>query len=203
VIPETIEIVLRGALDGMTREELACHAPTSAYDTLFTILPDGTDIRVSHTAVAKLAQIKIEAMQREGCRLIVFCCTGDFPELGDTLPLLFPSRIHTQVAQALAKDFCLGLFVPLPEQEALARSRWQACGFSEVITRAIAPNGSNVDIERAASDMAEASVDLVIYDCMGYGSELRARADSITNVPSLLSVSLVARVTAELINAPT
>ena len=76
-----------------------------------------------------------------------------------------------------------------------------ACGFAEVVTQAVAPNGSDVEIERAASRMAEAAVDLVVYDCMGYGHELRARADSITKAPSILSVSLVARVVAELIDA--
>ncbi len=30
VIPESVQIVLRGALDGMTHEELARHAPQSA-----------------------------------------------------------------------------------------------------------------------------------------------------------------------------
>jgi hypothetical protein len=36
---------------------------------------------------------------------------------------------------------------------------------------------------------------------MGYGHELRARADAIIKVPSILSISLVARVMAELIDA--
>jgi protein AroM len=198
VVPGSIPIVLRGALDGITREELARYAPQSADDTLLTVLSDGTDIRISHEIVAERAKIKLEEMQREGCRLILFCCTGEFAGLGSSLPLLFPSRIHTQVAQALAKDRRLGVFVPLPEQEAVASSRWHACGFSDVVTQAVVPNGSDAEIERAASRMADAIVDLVVYDCMGYGHELRARADSITKVPSILSVSLVARVMAEL-----
>jgi protein AroM len=201
VIHGSIQIVVRGALDGMTREEIARHAPQSTNDTLFTILPDGTDIRISHATVAKRAQIKLEEMQREGCRLTVFCCTGEFPGLGSSLSLLFPSRLHTHVAQALAKNRRLGVFVPLPDQEAVARSRWHACGFSDVVTQAVAPNGSDAEIERAASRMAEAAVDLVVYDCMGYGHELRGRADAIAKVPSILSVSLVARVVAELIDA--
>lgn len=201
VVPASVQMVLRGALDGMTREELARHAPRSADDTLFTTLPDGTDMKISHETVAERAQIKLEEMKREGCRLIVFCCTGEFAGLGSSLPLLFPSRIHTQVAQALAKDRRLGVFVPLPEQEAVTSSRWHACGFSDVITQSLLPTGSNAEIERAASRMAEAAVDLVVYDCMGYGHELRARADSITQVPSILSISLVARVMTELIDA--
>jgi len=200
VVPDNVQILLRGVLDGMTREELARHAPHSAEDTLFTVLPDGTDIKVSHATVGQRARIKLEEMRREGCRLTMFCCTGEFEGLGD-LAVLFPSRIHTQVAQAVAKGRRLGVFVPLPEQEGVALSRWRACGFSEVATQAIAPNGSESQIELAASRMAQANADLIVYDCMGYGRELRARADAITKVPSILSVSLVARVMAELIDA--
>jgi protein AroM len=200
IVPESVQIVLRGALDGMTREELAYHAPYSAQDTLFTILPDGTDIKISHATVGKRARIKLEEMQRAGCRLTLFCCTGEFDGLGD-LAVLLPSRIHTHVTQAVAKDRRLGVFVPLPEQEGVALARWRECGFTDVVTQAIAPNGSDTQIELAACQMAQATPDLVVYDCMGYGHELRARADAIITVPSILSISLVARVMAELIDA--
>ncbi len=152
-------------------------------DTLFTVLPDGRDIRISHATVAKRAQIKLGEMQREGCRLTVFCCTGEFAGLGSNLPLLFPSHIHTQVAQALAKDRRLASSSLCRSRKPLRAVAGTPAASRRWVTQAVAPNGSDVEIERAASRMAEAAVDLVVYDCMGYGHELRARADSITKAP--------------------
>jgi protein AroM len=195
-----VAIVLRGALDGLSREEIRRAAPHGAADTLFTVLPDGTSVKVSHAVVAQHARAALQEMQREGCQLVALCCTGEFPALED-LPVLFPSRIHTQVAVGIGCNRRLGVYVPLAEQQALARQRWLACGFGDVVTVALVPNATRAQIERAATQMDKAAPDLIVYDCMGYHSELRVGADAITRKPAILSVSLVARIMAELLNA--
>src|SRR5690606_26767885 len=131
VLPASTRIALRGVLDGLSHEEIFRLAPNCAADTLFTVLPGGLGVKVSHDAISKRARTVVQALQREGCELVAMCCTGEFPELED-LPVLFASRLHTQLALAIGRNRRLGIYVPLPEQRAQAVQRWRACGLGHV-----------------------------------------------------------------------
>lgn len=198
-LPQGVQILQRGVLDGMSREQIRSLAPRDTRDTLFTTLPDGTSVKLSHAAITRHLRLALEDLQNAGCRLVVLCCTGEFPEL-ENLPVLLPSRIHTRLAIGIGASRRLGIYVPLPEQQEVAKERWRACGFSDPISVALAPGSSQVDIVRAAEQMRAAEPELIVYDCMGYTSELRASADDITRRPAILSISLVARVVAELLH---
>lgn len=200
ILPTSTKIALRGALDGLSDEQISRLAPTCAADTLFTVLPNGRGVKVSHQAVVERTRSIVWTLQHEGCKLIALCCTGEFVELAD-LPILFASRLHTQLAVAIGTNRRLGVYVPLAEQQAPAEQRWRACGFRHPYVVALSPKASAGEIETAASSMAAAQPELVVYDCMAYDSALRARADSVTNLPSILSISLLARVMAELVDA--
>lgn len=197
VLPANAKILLRGVLDGLSHEEIARLAPTRAADTLFTVLPGGLGVKVSHDAISKRARCVVQALQQEGCELVAMCCTGEFPELED-LPVLFASRLHTQLAVAIGRNRRLGIYVPLPDQRAVALQRWRACGFEHVTAVPLVPKSAAADVEQAATSMAAAHPDLIVYDCMSYDSALRAQADAITQRPAILSISLLARVVAEL-----
>lgn len=200
ILPAGARMVLRGVLDGLSENEIARLAPTSAADTLFTVLPGGRGVKVSHHAISRKARSVVKAMQQEGCKVVALCCTGEFPELTD-LPVLFASRLHTHLALAIGRDRRLGVYVPLPEQQESATQRWRACGFMDLHVVALAPTASATDIEKAALTMAATQPELIVYDCMAYDSALRARADAVTHRPSILPISLMARVVAELTEA--
>ncbi|HEY0942596.1 MAG TPA: AroM family protein [Steroidobacter sp.] len=197
VLPASTNIVLRGVLDGLSLEEISCLAPTCAEDTLFTVLPSGVGVKVSHDAISTRARSVVQALQQEGCEWVAMCCTGEFPEL-HSLPVLFASRLHTQLAVAIGQDRRLGIYVPLPEQRTAAMQRWRASGFQNLTVVPLVPKSAAADIDAAASRMAAAQPDLIVYDCMAYDSALRARADAVTKRPAILPISLLARVVAEL-----
>ena len=56
-----LRIALRGALDGLTRAEIAAIAPRDGADTLFTMLPSGEGVAISKAAVTQ----RLRAMLRE------------------------------------------------------------------------------------------------------------------------------------------
>lgn len=197
VMPPGAEIRLRGILDGMSVAERDRVTAKSGEDALFSVLSDGTDIRLCHKAIVEVAPSKLQALADSGCSPVLFCCTGEFPELLDR-PFLLPAPILTRTVTAVVRSGHLGVFAPLREQTEIIRERWLAAGIGKVTAIALAPNAVKADILEAAQRMKEISPDYVMYDCMSYNYSLRQQADSLIGVPSFLSVSLVARVLAEL-----
>ena len=200
VIPGDIKIRLAGILDGMTAEERASVAAKPGEDTLFSQLPDGSDTRLSHAAIAKIAPVKLQALKDGGCETVLFCCTGEFPEIEDR-PFLLPAPILTKTVTAVVRSRHLGVFGPLPEQMGMITDRWRAAGITRLSAVPLAPTASDAEITDAAREMAQIAPDYVVYDCMSYGHALRQKADAIVKRPAIMSVSIVARVLAELMDS--
>jgi len=197
VISERVDIRMRGILDDLTLEERRDLVPRSNDDVLFAVLSDGSDVRLSHAGIARLAPGRLAALSDEGCAIVLFCCTGEFPEL-ENQPYLLPARLLTSTVCAIVGSQNLGVFVPLVRQSEMARRRWNAAGIRKVFTVPLSPSAAPEEIEQAAQLMTRHSPDYVVYDCMSYGLELRRKADSVIDRPSVLSVSLVAHILAEL-----
>ncbi len=199
VMPTGIKIRLEGILDSLSTEERCSVRAKLDEDTLFAVMPDGSDIRLSHAAISKIALSRLQALAAEGCSPVLFCCTGEFPEL-HVQPFLLPAPILTKAVTAVVRSGHLGVFAPLLEQTDVIKERWCAAGVGMVSTIALAPNAAEANIMDAARQMTEKTPDYVVYDCMSYSHALRRQADSVIGRPSILSVSLVARVLAELVD---
>src|SRR3954447_11554248 len=79
VLSGGLEIDLRGALDGMTRDEIDAIAPRDGHDALFTMLPNGDAVTISKHAVEARAARQIEKFAEEGVEVTMLACTGKFP----------------------------------------------------------------------------------------------------------------------------
>src|SRR5438477_9211152 len=73
-----VEIVERGALDGLTRDEIAPLAPGAGDEVLVTRLRDGTPVFVAKRHVTPLVQRRIDELEAAGATLTVLLCTGAF-----------------------------------------------------------------------------------------------------------------------------
>lgn len=189
---------IRGALDGLSREEVEALAPIDDPDTLHTRLipPDGgapTDVLVSKKAVAGFLGAQIE---EAGGRPTIVACTGNFEGLPARPNVLFPSAVLDGLIDAtLPTGHRLGVLVPLVEQVELF-SRLRGRPGRPAIVATVKPGD---DPTVAATELAEAEVDLVVLDCFGYDSTLLDQVREITGVPVLSSVRATALLAAELL----
>jgi len=198
IIPSAIDIKLVGVLDGLSKAELSRLQPVPGEETLFAVLPDGSDIRLSHEAISRLVLPKLRQLADEGCEIVLFCCTGEFPALEDH-PFILPADLLTKSVSAIVKTSRLGVFAPLPEQIETVRYRWQAAGVQDPAVIALSPNATHKTIIDAAREMTKLTPDFIVYDCMSYTYALRSIVENIIKRPSVLSVSLIARILAELV----
>jgi len=186
-------IEVRGALDGLSTDEIAHLAPKNASDTFHTRLANGADVMISKQA----ATIRLEKLliEREG-RPVLVACTGKFTGLPDYPNVLFPSTILEGIVDAVAPAECtLGVLVPLTEQVESLTQQWQRSNRA-VVVAAVKPGE---DPRAAAAILAGAAVDLVVLDCFGYETSLLNQVRETTGVPVLSAVRCTAHIASELL----
>ena len=198
VIPADIAIALRGALDGMSRDEIAKLKPANGYDALFTRLPSGEAVKISKQAVERRALVVVDAFAAQGVTAAMMCCTGDFPLLEGQPAVVLPSAVLAGIVHGLLRRGRLGLFVPIPDQVGTLDQKWRRDGI-EIVSVPMTPGGAEEEIAGAVEQMGALSPDLVVLDCMSYTQVLKDRVRQGLRAPVILGISAAARVVSELL----
>jgi protein AroM len=192
-------IELRGALDGMSRAEIDAIPPIDGADALFTLLPNGDNVRISKKAVEGRANAQLARFRQEGIDVAMLACTGKFPNLATEGLVILPSAILHRLVEAVLPKGRLGVFSPLPEQTALIARKWQRDGV-EVVGVTLQPGSDDAAVDAAARAMASLQPDLVVLDCMSYTSANKARVRTSYAGPVILSIAAAARIVEELVS---
>jgi protein AroM len=192
-----LSITMRGALDGLSRAEIAALAPRDGADTLFTILPDGAAVCISKAAVTARMRTMLEATHGP----VLLACTGAFKGLPERPDLVQPSAVLNGLAAALLPRGRLGLFVPLPEQAAALGGSRARAGLS-VVVHALRPQSDAATCAEAMARMAGEKPDLLVLDCISYTRADKAAAVAAMDCPVLLSVAVAAHAAACLLPQP-
>lgn len=207
VIPEIrelicgdIEIIEKGALDGLTLKEIERFEPKEDDEILITRMSDGTEVTIGKSFILSNLQKKILELDREDVVLISLLCSGEFPRLLSEKPLIMPDRLLSGVLSSLVINRGkLGLMVPSEGQVNHLTKGFRDLGF-EVIGVGVSPYKNDIGaIGEAASKLKEAGIDLVVMDCFGYNLEMKDRVREVTGKPVILVRSLLAGFLKELI----
>lgn len=198
LLGEEIELIECGALDGLTREEIANKAPREGEYTLVTRLKDGTEVKVSREKIKDRMNACIKRLEPKVAG-IVLLCTGEFEDLASEAFLIKPSRVVASVVQSLLPTGKLGIVVPSSDQIETIIPKWQQKGRTLTV-QALSPYAETNEqtVEKIAETFKDASVDLIVLDCIGYRSNTSETFKQVTNRPVILSSTLVARVVNEL-----
>ena len=197
--PPGTKVILRGALDGLSDAEVDALVPESGSDTLYTRLRGGRDVKISKKAVIARSPEALAKLRDDGCDVLVYACTGDFPPLAGDEGVLFPSRVLSGLASGLLQQGRLGLLIPLAEQGEKLASKWARLGV-EVVSEALAPSAGQQEADAAARRLAAKKPDLVAMDCMSYSPTTKAWVKPGLGVPTLLAITATGRVLRELLD---
>jgi protein AroM len=197
VIGPGVEVREAGALDGLTRAAIEALAPRGDDEILVTRLQDGTAVFLGRQRIEGLLEARIAALERGGATLTALLCTGDFPRLRTTRPIIQPQPVLVGALRGMSWPGRLGVVVPSVPHVPQAVERWHGEGFDPVVV-ALSPYEEEdpAAVGRAADGVRGAG--LVVMDCMGFGRKTRDEMRALTGAPVLLANLLVARVIAEL-----
>jgi protein AroM len=197
--PAGTRVILRGALDGLSDVEIDGLTPESGADTLYTKLRGGRDVKISKQAVIARSPDVLARLRADGCDVLVYACTGEFPPMTGDENVLFPSRVLNGIATGLLPRGKLGILIPLAEQAEKLSAKWARPGL-EVVAEALAPSAGEDEAKAAAGRLAARKPDLVAMDCMSYTPTTKQWVKSTLGVPALLAISATGRVLREMLD---
>jgi protein AroM len=197
IIGPAVEIREAGALDGLGRPEIDALAPRGGDEILVTRLADGTPVFLGRQRIEGLLEQRIAALESAGAGLTALMCTGDFPKLRASRPVVQPQPVLVGTLRGMSWPGRLGVLVPSVPHVPQAIERWRGEGFEPVVA-ALSPYEEEdpAAVRRAAETVR--GTGLVVLDCMGFRRKTRDELRELTGVPVLLANLLVARVIAEL-----
>jgi protein AroM len=198
-----LEVIERGALDGLTPQQVAVMGPRPGGELLVSQLSDGTPVRLDRDAILDRLQGMIAALEREGVEATLLLCTGEFPAFAHSRPLLVPSAALRGVVVGIAGDQRVASMIPVAEQSEQARGSWQKQGVTDPILVVADPYGGDAEaaVERQAGCAARLGGGVLFLDCFGYSRRMARRAREAFGGPVVLARSLAARMLAELAGA--
>ena len=193
-----VEIIQRGALDGMTREELQAIEPQGDAYVLVTRLRDGSSVRIAEKYILPRIQKHIDELCAQGVDGILMLCTGEFPAFSCRKPLLYPQVLLQHFMAGVMGEQVLGVLSPDQSQLVQSEKRWHANGVKEVLVRAASPYGPVDQVIEKAVQLKEDGAQLLVLDCIGYTQAMKDVIRERTGIPVILGRTVAARAAAEL-----
>lgn len=199
ILGSEIQLLEAGALDGLTLQQIAAFAPYPGDYVLVSKMADGKEVRFAKKHVLGLLQNCIDKLQDQGVSVIVFLCTGDFPDIFVAkVPLIFPNKILHALVPAISKSSRIATITPSPEQVEQSQQKWSKY-VNEVVAIPASPyQNALIEIEQAATILQDLDIDLVVMDCIGYSEEMKQLLRARTGKNILLSRTILARIIKEL-----
>jgi protein AroM len=206
VIPEItsilgadVEIREAGALDGLSKEEIAKLAPEKGDYVLVTRLADGSSVQVAERHITPRIVEKIDGHFRDGVPLVFLLCTGEFPGFDTGGLLIRPQKILFNAVAAVGEGLKLGIMVPSQDQVEQSQRRWSHVSSSVKSVSSSPYVDSMAAVKRAAQELKDWGAQLVVMDCMGYTFPMQEAAREIVEKPVILARGIAARTVKELV----
>lgn len=199
MLGSSIELIEKGALDGLTKKEIKKLTPKMRDYVLVTRLSDGTSVKVARKRIVPLIQKCIRELEDFGVDLNLLLCTGEIPSLKVKKPLLMPDELISNIVRCV-KGGKIGIVVPEKEQVPQIKRRWESRGLSVVITNAN-PYGESKAFEKAAKFLAKENVDLVVLDCIGFTPKVKELFRRLTGRHILLPQTVLGSILKDLITS--
>lgn len=189
-----------GALDQLDDQTIAALAPADDEHVLVTRLVGGREVLVAKERLLPHVQTAVDRVVHDGASIVCILCTGAFPELTSTVPLVFPDRLLTATFGAVMPSGRVGVLMPHPGQHASMVDKWTTDSRS-VVTASVSPYAGDSGVGAAARQLVADGADAIVMDCMGFDRRMLADARCTVDVPVVLANGLVGAVLREMIGS--
>lgn len=197
ILGEDIQLIERGALDGITPGEIEEIQPEEGDYVLISRMTDGSQVRFAERKILSRIQRAIEDLEEQGVSCILMLCTGKFPDVFHAkVPLLYPFDLLGAVVPVLTGNESAAVIVPDRSQIKQCKERWARMqGKVKVVSGS--PYLGMQEVESAARQLQDWQGSLIVMDCMGYSQKMKEMVQSVTGKPVILPRTLLARIAQE------
>ena len=192
------ELIQRGGLDGLTREQIDTFRPERGDYVLVSRLRDGSSVTFAERYILDNLQRGIHELEEEGVKLIMVFCTGQFPDsLTAKVPMIFPNEILHRIVPMLTRTARIVAVTPSSLQLEQNTRKWEGY-VDRCISIAASPYGDWESLEKAAREAAAADADTIVLDCIGFTQKMKQLFAEKTGKMVVLPRTLLARVVSEI-----
>lgn len=199
LLPNTT-LIERGALDHVDIQTLERMRQQPKGDILATRLRNGCEVLVGEEDILPLVKEAIYDLACQDVELILLLCTGTFPNLRCSVPILYPEKTLQAMVTATFLGGSLGIITPSERQRTFQQARWETLVSTDVFIEVASPYQADwMDtLPRAAKHLEHAGVSMIVLDCLGYTVSMRNTVRNAVKLPTLLARSVLGRFAAEL-----
>ncbi len=194
-----VELMVRGALDGVSQQTIEAMVAEGGEYPLFTILRDGSTREISLHRLKPLLDRCANDVAAQGAAVAALMCAGNFPELSSPIPVLYPNRVLAAVVHGVCRGNRIGIVLPNAGQVGAAVAHWREKGFE--VTAAVASPKDPAALPDAARALADPRLELIVLDCMGFPPEEARRMRGLCGRPVLCPQGILPRIMAEMLGA--
>jgi len=198
ILGEEIQIIEKGALDGLSLKEVETFYPRKDDEVLVTRMADGTSVTVAEKYIYPRLKDQVKSLELEGVKVILLACTGKFPPFDSSSLIVYPQKVLYHVVVALAQGLKLGVLIPDELQVVSTKKRWSTAA-REVVVEAASPYAGIEKVESATDSLLMSGVDIVVMDCIGYTLGMKDLVSKRIKKPVILARSISAKVVSELL----
>lgn len=192
------ELMERGGLDGLTREQILKFRPEEGDYVLVSRLNDGTSVTFAERHIIPRLQKSIDELEEQGAAFIMMFCTGKFPDtLKAKVPLIYPCDLLDRIVPLLTANSSILVVTPSPLQIAQSEKKWTKI-VDKVKVVSGSPYGEWKDLEKTAKEIKDTEADVIVLDCIGFSQEMKKLFFRETKKPVILPRTLLARLVSEL-----
>ncbi|MFX1282405.1 MAG: AroM family protein [Promethearchaeota archaeon] len=185
-----IEIVEGGLLDNVSSEEIGDLKPKAHEIPLITRLRDGSQVQLSEKKVIEFLPKAIDQMKTKAkVNAIGILCTHSFQYDNVFFPVIFPFDLLRFLVNRILKIRILGVVVPLKNQIAKTRQKWET---EKIVIEAKSPYIKGESWEIITQSFIEEEVEAIILDCIGFRLMDKQKIHNLINVPILLPSIILA-----------
>ncbi|WP_323173514.1 AroM family protein [Natrialba sp. PRR66] len=195
-LPDDVEVVEVGALDRFNSTEAieAKAGPTDDEPVYVTRLRSGDSVTIDREATHKLTQERVREIEAD-VDTIGLLCTGSFPDLSASVPVLEPSELlHAWATGIVSAATTVGVLIPKPEQFSQTHEKW-----GTDIEAAVGSPYDGLDAVVTGAIELGTEPDLVVLDCIGYTPEMKREVARRTDASVLLARSVLRKTATELL----
>ncbi|MFD7924061.1 AroM family protein [Streptomyces sp. NPDC059740] len=179
----------------------AAVGPVAGEAPLISRLRDGRSVQLGHEALAPRMRDAVARCEQDGAGATLLLCTGNFPPVPSSRPLLYAEPLVQHGVRAVAGADPVGVICPLPAQREDTGRRWARLLPGPVSVEPADPYApeAHETVTEAARRLAAGGSRWLVLDCIGYTESMRAAAARSAGpaVPVLLARALAVRLAAE------
>lgn len=190
------EIMQRGAMDGLTAEEIMALERAPGDYMVGTNLPTGERVGFPKKHVLERMPGILKELEEKDVNLVSVCCTEVWPEYEFDGIWVEVSRLIFHLVKALNIKGKAVVAFPQEDQREMVSERWE--NNPNLTFKVLPPKYTDEELQEFLNFLVEFKPAYIVLDCFGFDQKLKDRIKGKVDCPVILPITVLANTLKEI-----